>query len=67
MAKITKKDIDSLRRHLQEGKALLERLEAGELVESGSPTSTPQQKRKQFFSELLESGRRVKKSEIQGL
>ena len=61
------KDIESLRRFLKEGKALLKRLEAGELVESGSPSSTPQQKRKQFFSELLESGRRVKKNEITSL
>lgn len=72
MAKKTK--IESLRRlihqgetFLKESKVLLETLEAGEEVESPSPTLSKKEKTKALISDLLSTGRRVKKRDIQGL
>jgi uncharacterized protein (DUF169 family) len=69
-----KKDITSLRRLIDEGevfvkkgKALLKKLEAGEEVESSSPTLSKKQRREALINELLTTGRRVKKKDIQGL
>ncbi|WP_299129398.1 hypothetical protein [uncultured Winogradskyella sp.] len=69
-----KKDITSLRRLINEseafvkkGKALLKRLEAGEEVESPSPTLSKKKRREALINELLTTGRRVKKKDIKGL
>ena len=68
------KEIDRLRRLVNEGEAfvregrlLLLRLEAGEAVESPSPTSNKKQKRKALIKDLLNSNKRVKKKDIQAI
>lgn len=72
MAKETK--TESLRRlihqgeaFLKESKALLITLEAGEEDESPSPSLSKKEKTKALISDLLSTGRRVKKKDIQGL
>ena len=66
------KEIDRLRRlvnegeaFVKEGKSLLLRLEAGEAVQSPSPTSNKKQKRKALIKNLLNTNKRVKKKDIQ--
>lgn len=68
------KEIDRLRRlvnegeaFVKEGRSLLLRLEAGEAVESPSPTSNKKQKRKALINKLLNTNKRVKKKDIQAI
>lgn len=73
MKKVKEDDIERLRRLIDEGeafvkkaKAHLKKLEEGE-GENHPLTSSKKQKREALIKELLETGRRVKKKDIQDL